>query len=75
MLKKKIYIYSIMNWFNAEQWVAMLVYCSLTFFLFPKIAASNFDVKNADIIGMILGFVISIMFWLGIGRDWAGRLE
>ena len=51
-----------MNWFNGSHWIAMLFYCSLTFFIFPKIAVSISKENNADMMGMLLGFVISISF-------------
>ena len=63
-----------MNWFNLEQWLAMLLYCSLTFFIFPKIAVSISKERNADMSGMALGFVISISMWYLGGREWAGSL-
>lgn len=63
-----------MNWFNLEQWMAMLLYCSLTFFIFPRIAASISKERNADMMGMLLGFVISIAMWYLGGREWAGSL-
>jgi len=64
-----------MNWFNGSQWGAMLLYCSLTFFIFPKIGASISKEKNADMMGMLLGFVISISMWYLGGRDWSGPLK
>ena len=63
-----------MNWFNLEQWLAMLIYCSLTFFIFPRIAASISKERNADMMGMLLGFVISIAMWYLGGREWAGSM-
>ena len=64
-----------MNWFNVSQWMAMLLYCSLTFFIFPKIASSISKEKNADMMGMVLGFVISISIWYLMGREWAGPIS
>ena len=65
-----------MNWFNAKQWGAMLLYCSLTYFIFPKVFVHYFkDNTCADILGMGLGFVISIMLWVGLGKEMAGELQ
>lgn len=64
-----------MNWFNGSHWIAMLFYCSLTFFIFPKIAVSISKEKNADMMGMLLGFVISISVWYLGGREWSGPLK
>jgi hypothetical protein len=65
-----------MNWFNKEQWGAMLLYCSLTFFIFPKVFVHSFNSNPyADILGMTLGFVISIMLWVGLGKGMAGELQ
>jgi hypothetical protein len=64
-----------MNWFNGKQWVAMLIYCFLTFFALPKVFVSIFESNHyADILGMSLGFVISIIIWVGFGKNMAGPL-
>ena len=63
-----------MNWFNLEQWSAMLLYCSFTFFIFPRVAASISNERNADMMGMLVGFVISIAMWYLVGRKWAKPL-
>lgn len=55
---------------------AMLLYCSLTFFIFPKLFVHFFhNNHHADILGMSLGFVISIMLWVGAGKDMVGELQ
>lgn len=63
-----------MNWFTGQQWLVMIIYCSLTFFIFPRVAASISKEKNADMMGMLVGFVISIAMWYLAGREWAKPL-
>lgn len=61
--------------FNKSQFAALILYCSLTFFIFPKVAVTISREKNADMMGMLLGFVISISMWYLGGREWSGPLK